>query len=127
MNIPYRNLVCALAVLGLATAAPMALAQTHKSRSAEKQSGQDAAAIPATTGDTAAPADVRPHTWQEIDADGDGVITREEARADAGLSKVFDEADADADGRLTTAEYTAYIQKRNDAAATQQDGAGKPS
>lgn len=26
MNIPYRNLVCALAVLGLMTAAPMALA-----------------------------------------------------------------------------------------------------
>lgn len=125
MNIPYRNLVCALAVLGLMTAAPMALAQTHRSHSAEKQSDQSAAA---TSEDAAtAPTSTRSHTWEEIDADGDGAITKAEARADAGLSTVFDEADADADGRLTTAEYTAYIQKRSDAAATQnQGGTGKP-
>lgn len=121
MNIPYRNLACALAVPGLMTAAPMALAQTHESHSAGKQSGQSAAREDAAT----APTSTWPHTWEEIDADG--AITKAEARADAGLSTVFDEADADADGRLTTAEYTAYIQKRSDAAATRnQGGTGKP-
>lgn len=105
------------------TAAPMTLAQTHESHSAGKQSGQSAAREDAAT----APTSTRPHTWEEIDADGDGAITKAEARADAGLSTVFDEADADADGRLTTAEYTAYIQKRSDAAAPQnQGGTGKP-
>lgn len=105
------------------TTAPMTLAQTHESHSAGKQSGQSAAREYAATATTS----TRSHTWEEIDADGDGAITKAEARADAGLSTVFDEADADADGRLTTAEYTAYIQKRSDAAATRnQGGTGKP-
>ena len=119
MNIPYRNLACALAVPGLMTAAPMTLAQTHESHSAGKQSGQSAAREDAAT----APTSTWPHTWEEIDADG--AITKAEAGADAGLGNAFDEADAD--GRLTTAEYTACTRKRSDAAATRnQGGTGKP-
>jgi hypothetical protein len=87
----------------------MALAQTHKRHSAETRSGR-AAAVAASEDAATAPTSTQPHTREKVDA---------------GLSNVFDEADAD--GHPTAAEYTAWIQKRSDAAATENHGGtGKP-
>lgn len=46
-----------------------------------------------------------------IDADNDGVVTREEAKAYPRLSADFDAADANKDGKLETAEMDAHRDK----------------
>lgn len=43
--------------------------------------------------------------FDEIDANADGRVTRDEAMAATGLSESFDELDANADGALTRDEY----------------------
>jgi Ca2+-binding EF-hand superfamily protein len=43
--------------------------------------------------------------FSQLDADEDGLISIEEAAADAALAAVFTELDADKDGYLTPAEY----------------------
>ena len=48
-----------------------------------------------------------------LDRNGDGVVTRAEAAADAALAKDFAAADANGDGRLTEAEFTRYHQARD--------------
>ena len=44
-------------------------------------------------------------TWAELDADGDGMLSAEEATGIEALGDGFDEADADDDGLLTAEEY----------------------
>jgi hypothetical protein len=44
----------------------------------------------------------------QVDANGDGLVTREEAQAHPRLSAQFDSADTDKDGRLDTAERNAH-------------------
>ncbi|NCP64162.1 MAG: hypothetical protein GW763_04220 [Paraglaciecola sp.] len=43
--------------------------------------------------------------FSQLDTDEDGLISIEEAAADASLAAVFTELDADKDGYLTPAEY----------------------
>lgn len=43
--------------------------------------------------------------FSTLDRDGNGRISREEARFDAGLDRAFAQADADEDGELTPREY----------------------
>lgn len=43
-----------------------------------------------------------------IDANGDGIITREEARGHASLEQTFDQIDANKDGKLSLEERTAF-------------------
>jgi hypothetical protein len=49
--------------------------------------------------------------WNELDADKDGAISKQEAAGNAGLSQIFDQADADTNGALTTEEYKAFVSK----------------
>jgi hypothetical protein len=49
---------------------------------------------------------VRGQTLMEADADGNGYLTRDEARA-IGLGDHFDDLDADSDNRLETREFEA--------------------
>lgn len=48
-------------------------------------------------------------SWNDIDSNGDGVISAEESAATPALSEVFAEADANADGELTGEEYRAFV------------------
>ena len=52
-----------------------------------------------------------PPSFEELDANGDGAISKQEAAANAGLSQVFDQADANADGSLSADEYKAFVSK----------------
>lgn len=73
--------------------------------------------------------------WDELDADGDGRITRAEAEVNAAIKSRFDEIDADHDGVVTEAEYrasgrTGATRGRDDAARhdpTLEDGVGDNS
>lgn len=99
--------------LGLATlslvAAPLAFAQQ------DPQQPQDPVATPAE------PADTGKVTWSELDADGDGALSKTEAAPVDALSQAFDSADTDKDGALTADEYKAYL------AATQQSPTPAPT
>ncbi|HEY0860487.1 MAG TPA: EF-hand domain-containing protein [Pseudoxanthomonas sp.] len=57
-----------------------------------------------------APAPSSPKPFEELDANGDGAISKDEAAIDPPLAQAFGTLDADADGRLTPTEYAAYAQ-----------------
>jgi hypothetical protein len=50
-------------------------------------------------------------TWEELDANKDGKLSKAEADADASMKSLFAKADADSDGILTPEEYRAYYEK----------------
>lgn len=81
---------------------------------------QDAAAEPQEATQEAAPQS-QSLTWADLDADGNGTLSKEEASAVQSLGEVFDEADADKDGQLTADEYRAYMSK-DDAGTPEADG-----
>jgi hypothetical protein len=49
-----------------------------------------------------------PMSFKELDANSDGVISKEEAAVDPPLVQAFDTLDRDADGKLSPSEYEAY-------------------
>lgn len=55
--------------------------------------------------DSTAPA---PMSFEELDANGDGAVSKNEAAVDPALAQAFDTLDKDADGKLSPAEYAAY-------------------
>ncbi|MEN1941456.1 EF-hand domain-containing protein [Luteimonas sp. MJ246] len=78
-----------------------ASAQADDAQASDAQDPQDAAAQPAP----------RQLGWADVDADGNGTISREESAALPALAAVFAEADADADGELTADEYRTHAAK----------------
>jgi hypothetical protein len=54
------------------------------------------------------PAMPSPRAFPELDTDGDGNISKDEAAADPALTQAFGMLDQDADGKLTPAEYQGY-------------------
>lgn len=121
-----RTQLTAILALGAALAMPMALAQsavTPEIRDAQKAATEAADADPtAVAGDAQATAaqdaqavDGQPAArqlgWADVDADGNGTISRDESAALPALAAVFAEADADADGELTADEYREHAAK----------------
>ena len=109
-----RKPLAGLIALGAALAIPMAFAQdptaTHDPQPQEYTTPEDASA--------------QPLTWADLDVDGNGTLSREEAANVASLAQVFDEADADNDGQLTQEEYRAYVAQAEAAAPEPPDGGG---
>lgn len=68
-------------------------------------------------------------SWNDVDVDGDGVISAGEAAATPVLADVFTEADANADGQLTGEEYRAFVAAGQAAAAAGSTAAdaGEPA
>jgi len=60
---------------------------------------------------TDAASSQRQQGWADLDSNGDGAISREEAASNAGLSQIFSQADADSDGNLTQDEYKSFVEK----------------
>ncbi|GHA83617.1 hypothetical protein [Cognatilysobacter bugurensis] len=54
-----------------------------------------------------APAEAQREAWSELDADGDGRVTRTEAEVNADFKSRFELLDADHDGAVTDSEYRA--------------------
>jgi hypothetical protein len=105
-------------VLGMIAATPLAFAQQETPTTG----GQN----PSPTSDAAGQPPARSSdggqglSWADLDADGNGNLSKQEAQRHAGLSNVFAEADADADGELTADEYRGYIQEQQGKSATPQ-------
>jgi hypothetical protein len=112
-----KRLTTGLLMLGMIAAAPLAFAQATPT--GEPQS--EAAAPPATGAAEQQPAQSTASgqglSWAELDADGNGNLSQQEAQRHEGLSQVFAQADADADGELTADEYRSFFQKQQGGAA----------
>lgn len=57
-----------------------------------------------------APAPSSPQPFEDLDTNGDGAISKDEAAVDPPLAQAFGTLDTDADGRLTPEEYAVYAQ-----------------
>lgn len=108
-----RKPLTGLIAFGFALAMPLAFAQ-------EADYAQDP---PPPTEQTAPPAGqpAGQVTWADLDTDGDGNLSREEAAAFPELASVFDQADADGDGVLTPQEYQAFAASQGAGAPPPQD------
>lgn len=120
--------IAAVLALGAALAMPVALAQsaiTPEVRAAEAaavesaaaaETAQDASVQDASVQDAGQPSPTATGAqptgaqlgWTDVDADGNGTISRAESAALPALAAVFDAADADADGELTPDEYRGH-------------------
>lgn len=116
-----RHLVTGLLVLGMA-ATPLAFAQTTPTAEQAPPASQEPASPPPATGaaeqqPTRSSAGGQGLGWADLDADGNGNLSQQEAQRHAGLGNVFAQADADGNGELTADEYRGFIQKRQSEAA----------
>ncbi len=60
-----------------------------------------------------APAIIDGRVFQRLDANGDGRLTREEARIDPAVSGAFDRIDSNGDGVITREEARRFDEKRD--------------
>jgi EF-hand domain pair len=60
------------------------------------------------------PPQNRAEAFRQLDKDGDGWISREEAAAHPEVAAGFDKADQDRDGRLSLAEFATIALNRSD-------------
>lgn len=114
-----RKPLIGLIALSAALAMPMAFAQSAAEETPPPQTEEQPAPTESATGSTTQPAEQATSAaasdgkqgWDDVDADKDGAISKQEASANAGLSQVFDQADGNADGKLTAEEYKAFVSK----------------
>jgi hypothetical protein len=106
----------AIAILLLAAASP-ALAQLPQERT-EGAPPPNSPASPTSPGAVIqgpaakdAAKGVTRVTFESLDRDRDGFISRREAEAHAELAQAFDRLDADRDGRLTPGEFAVFEKK----------------
>jgi hypothetical protein len=119
-----RKPLAGLIALGAALAIPMAFAQDATTMQQEDPTAtHDATTQEATPQEYATPeaATAQPLTWADVDADGNGTLSREEAANIPALAQVFDDADVDNDGELTQDEYRNYVAQSD---ANPTDGGG---
>lgn len=115
-----RQPMIALAALTAALAMPMAFAQTAEPTDGMQEA--TAEATPAEPTEQAAPEASAQLTWNDVDTDKDGAISKEESAQLASLAEVFDEADADSDGLLTADEYRTYAAKTDETGTDSSGG-----
>ena len=114
-----RKPLIALVALSAALAMPLAFAQEKtEDAAAQAQTQQSEPTAEQATGSTTQSptqstqsATQGKQGWADVDTDGDGAISKQEAATNAGLSQVFDQADANADGSLSADEYKAFVSK----------------
>lgn len=113
-NLSRKSLLGVVA-LTVSLAAPFAFAQ-----STDAAAAQPAAAPTAAAATPAAPAATQKKSWNDVDSDKDGKLSKTEASSVPALSQVFDQADGDKDGALTADEYKAYVAKTGPGASTKK-------
>lgn len=105
-----RKPLAGLVALAAAAAMPLAFAQEAEPMTQDPTTQQ----TPPT--EQAAPAQPAGQvTWADLDADGDGNLSQDEASAHPALSTVYGQADADGDGQLTPDEYRNFAASQGSA------------
>lgn len=106
MKRAFRRFPLSLALLAITamTASTFALAQERDAQEQRQETPPRQADTPPAN-DAAAPA---PRPFEELDANGDGSIGKDEAAVDPALTQAFGTLDQDADGKLAPAEYASY-------------------
>lgn len=114
-QISRKSMIGAVALVA-SLSAPLAFAQA--TQTAPQPAPQTAptpqpAPTPAAQTDTMAPTAATPakKSWNDVDADQNGKLSKAEASSVPALGQIFDEADSDADGALTPDEYKNYVAK----------------
>lgn len=92
------------AALATAFAASTAFAQDAATQQQKTPPPQDTTQMPPQKTDEPAKK-----SWEELDTDGNGNLSRSEAAGLESLAKVFAQADADGNGELTPDEYRAWF------------------
>lgn len=117
-----KRLTSVFLVLGMVAAAPLAFAQSAPTDKPRQQAEETNQAPPAADASQPVPAQApAPGTrWEELDADGNGNLSKEEAQRHEALANVFAEVDADSDGQLTLDEYRTYVEHQQALAAQQK-------
>ncbi len=127
MNLSRKSLIGAFA-LAATLAAPLAFAQSQTDATSTDASAQqsttptdtsaqstiDAQATTSNDASAATAGDPTKKSWNDVDLDKDGALSKAEASAIPALGQVFDQADANADGALTGDEYKAFVDKSKD-------------
>ena len=108
-----KPLTAGLLILGM-VAAPLAIAQTTPTSEAESSPPATGAAEQQPAQSSASGQGL---SWADLDADGNGNLSQQEAQRHGALAGVFAQADADANGELTADEYRGFIQKQQADAA----------
>lgn len=105
-------------ILGMMAVAPLAFAQaTPTTEQPPTETTPPPAAGAAEQQPARSTASGQGLSWADLDADGNGNLSKQEAQPHGALSSVFAQVDADGDGELTTDEYRNFIQKQQDGAA----------
>ncbi|MGY0504962.1 EF-hand domain-containing protein [Luteimonas sp. e5] len=87
-------------------AAPLAFAQDAQEKQQEEQTQQQEPPAAEAAPQQAQGAST---SWNDLDVDGNGSLSKEEASKVPSLAEIFDQADADKDGQLTADEYKAFV------------------
>ncbi|TQM17257.1 EF hand domain-containing protein [Pseudoxanthomonas sp. 3HH-4] len=104
MNTKTLSCLGVLATVIALTTAPRAHAQEVPQRGEERPSPQTSPTPPTTP---------VPRSFQDLDRNADGAISKDEAAVDPPLAQVFGTLDQDADGRLTSEEYAVHARPDN--------------
>ncbi|MCW5581937.1 MAG: EF-hand domain-containing protein [Luteimonas sp.] len=100
-----RKPLFGLIALGAALAMPVAFAQEAEAAAQDPvATAQDPATAP-----TDQSRQGQSLTWADLDVDGNGTLSRQEAGNVQSLAQAFDDADADSNGELTPDEYKAFV------------------
>lgn len=79
------------------------------------------AATPAMAQEATSGAATQAQSWDALDTDSDGSLSKTEAAAHPALTSVFDEADSNSDGQLSPTEYRDFIASRQATDSTAAD------
>lgn len=113
----------AVSALSLLLAAPFAQAQEPDAATTQSEPAAQTEPTEAATPAAAPATEPKQVTWADLDADGNGQLSKTEAEGVPSLKQVFDTADSNADGNLTAEEYKAHVAKSGTApAATKPQG-----
>lgn len=112
MNPTIRSPLAAALALGTSLALSVtAFAQQQTQQDLQDAAMRDHQQIQSDAATPAQPAasGQSQQSWESLDADRDGAISKQEANSSPGLTQIFGQADSDTDGKLTSEEYKAFI------------------
>lgn len=114
MNIRNRKSLVGLVALSAAMAMPLAFAQEAQQVDQTQPPAEEATGA-ATQQPAQSAATGSNQSWSDLDIDGNGTLSLQEAQANSGLVQIFEHADSNADGQLSTDEYKAYVETQQSA------------